>query len=117
MSTLGHFIGDGSSNISVDANPNTTAPASERQWDAPSASLPDGATPWIAVRGGISVTLQLWVYDSTMSRWFKLQPAFGLSSDQVQTLSPAPRGAKLFLQVTALLGNVNWVGLGFLGDG
>lgn len=117
MSTIEETIGDNTAVLSVDPNPNTTAPPTARVWSSPVAYGPsDGAIPYFVALSGTSVTFQLWMFDATMNFWFKCQSALGLSSDTVATLNPVPRGQTYFVQILVNLG-VKQIGFGFMGDG
>jgi hypothetical protein len=117
MSTIEQTIGDGTSVLPTDPNPNTTAPPMARVWSSPVAYGPsNGAIPYFVALDGTSVTFQLWMFDATMNYWFKCQSSVGLSQDTVATLNEVPRGQTYFLQITVNLG-VKQIGFGFMGDG
>jgi hypothetical protein len=115
MSAIVHVIGDGSSSLPTDPNPNTTAPDTERQFDSPFPSAPCGpATVYMVAKGGTSVSVRLWMYDETIGRWFARGASLSLSSDQLTILGDIPRGVRVTAQITLNLG-VTQIGIGYMG--
>lgn len=116
MSTVISTIGDGTTVLTTDPNPNTTAPPSGRQFASPSLGAPsDTAQIYVAVLSGVTIILQFWMFDPTMDSWFSIGSSVSVAANQMQQVSTSvPRGVTLFCQVTGNVG-VKEVGIGYMG--
>ena len=92
-----------------DADPNTTAPTDDMVFTLPTPQ--GGYLPftWQACLTG-TCTTQLWMFEPTLNRWFKVNAVSALTNDvlHLETASTllgcpsVPTGVKLFLQVTVV---------------
>jgi hypothetical protein len=116
MSTITHYFGDGINELPVDADPNTTAPSSERLFVVPDGN--GNCKGYVLVPDGSSVTLQVWQYEPVWSQWFVAGAANPIGAGYLDNANVTQtngmgwvRGATLFFQVTAVSGTTR-VGFG-----
>lgn len=100
--------------IAVDSDdPNTTAPATNRIFEA--ATRPDQSLAYVLAVGG-AATVQLWGYDPISKRWFKLGAATSCAQDTLTYLPVIPPldFGLLYLQVT-INSAATYLGVGLQG--
>jgi hypothetical protein len=116
MSAITNVFDNSGTAWPTDPNPNTTAPPAARQFDTLSPQTPsDAATLYIVPTDGTTISLHLWLFDTTINSWFAVGSALSCPPNQQTTIGNIPRGLVGFLQVTLNLG-VTKFAVGFLGD-
>jgi hypothetical protein len=113
--------GGGGATISLDPDPNTTAPPATRRFVGKIAASGDFGIYAYALPVANAITLRIWLRDPQLDRWFAIGAAVACPGDQTTILAiPAgavrpsiPSGAELFVQVTANGAGCVRAGIGF----
>lgn len=123
MTTFAAIVGDGSSVLATDDDPNTTTPDPSRIWTTPAGDGPCYITTLGASDNNIGedyALVTIWGKDPEFSQWFVVldvavisRVMIGYANDYV-----LPRNMELFAQVftNAGLNGLTQVGIGYLTD-
>ena len=84
------------------ADPNVTQPSEN---DTHTSSVDDPAeTIYGMPVDGTTITVQLWLWEPMVGKWFRMGTATACTSLDLTSLGALPRGAKAYFQITANTG-------------